>query len=154
VGVGVGVGVGLVVDAGLLDGGGVDDPDCDAVGLADGLVLGDELSDGDDVSDGEALADVLSVMAAFRTPAGALAASTTVVGTVAHVAEDVVLATMLAMLASTSRVRQNVPYARKAKAPSAPNAAGLMISGLTRATSLRSASRQDGPCCPGTSHYS
>jgi hypothetical protein len=62
-------------------------------------------------------------------------------GTSAQVAEVVlaIAAESLAAVVSPS-ARPSVPNPRKASAVSAPIAAGLMISGLTRATPLRSAS--------------
>jgi hypothetical protein len=56
------------------------------------------------------------------------------VGTCAQLAPEDALATVAAMLASAPRAWPKVPTARNANTVSAPSAAGLMISGLTRAT--------------------
>jgi hypothetical protein len=134
VGVTVGLALGVEVSVGLVDGDGVD-----VLGSGDGVVLGEELPD---VSDGDALAGADDELTFAVEPA-----SMTLVGSVAQV--DVVVpadveATVDARLASTPSA-PNVPKPRKANAVSAPRAAGLMISGLTRATSFRSASWQDKP---------
>lgn len=101
-------------------------------------MLDDELPDGETVMELMALARI------------------TVVGMVAQVVLEDVMALATAPVAIAGL---KAPNARKPSAPSAPSAAGpmtadLMIGGLTRATSFRSASRQDRPCCPGSSQYS
>lgn len=135
VGVGVGVGVGVAVGVGA------------AVEAAPGLDgLGDGLPD-EVVPEGEVDAALVSVAAL---------ASTTFVGTVAQLAADVVLAIAPESRGAvvTPSARPSVPSPRKASAVSAPIAAGLMISGLTRATPLRLASCPDRHCCPGSPQYS
>jgi hypothetical protein len=121
-----------------------------ALGLT--VVLGDEVSDGEGelVSEGIRLADVAAVV-----PAGFLAwASTIFFGTSAQFALEDVPATVAATLAFAPRASPNVPTATKANTASAPSAAGLMISGLTRATLAPIAVWQNRPCCPGYLPYS
>jgi hypothetical protein len=135
--VGVGVGVGVVpLAAGAVD--------CESLGL--GVAVGDGLVEGDVVSEGEMVVDDDAVVSweAF--------ARTTFLGTTAQ--GEVAVAVELVAPTGTARAWSTAPNIRKVSAVSAPSAAGLMISGLTRATSLRSASWQDRPRCPGSSQYS
>jgi hypothetical protein len=141
VGVGVGVEVGGVDVAAVLDG---------LVSVALGLGGGVDVV----LVDGEVVPEV-DVDAVVVLVTVVAVANTTFVGTSAQLGLDVVLVTAEPVsMITTAKAWPIVPNTRKASAVSAPIAAGLMIRGLTRATPLRSASRQDRPCCPGSPQYS
>ncbi len=166
VGVPVSGGVELTggVELGLADGVSLGDMlvESDAFGVADVLLVAVSLADADAVPNRGELLDVaavpepealgdLDVMEADVLATRGI--STTFLGAdVQTVVAEVVAAAVVppagAMAMSTPRAWPNMPDPRKANTVSAPSAAGLTISALTRGTSLLSASWQDRPCRP------